>query len=88
MGERRAILVTGWSGRWVCDRVIAALGGVDGDRVEVPFHLHGLSEPPTRSHRRRGVTLTLEDLIEQDELEHERHRDDLERQRRRRRVRW
>ena len=84
MGERRAILVTGWSGRWVCDRVIAALGGVDGDRMEVPSYLHGLGEPPAK----RGISLTLADLIREDEAEHQRLLEERARQPHRRRPRW
>lgn len=67
------ILVVGWSGHAVDHRVIAALGGVEGDRLEVPPHLHGLGQPPRmgRLGRPRGcVTLTLEDLIELDHRDH------------------
>lgn len=73
MPHRTRILVVGWSGHAVGRGVIAALGGVEGDRVEVPRHLHGLGEPPVNDHDRAGrrregwLCLTLADLIASDE---------------------
>jgi hypothetical protein len=73
MPSELRILVVGWSGHAVGRGVIAALGGVEGDLVEVPRHLHGLGEPAVHMRDLEGLDRegracpTLVELIAEDE---------------------